>query len=62
MVYTDTLPGAQNLEKDNPGKRRSGLYGLSQIAVTLYNRQVVEYLDNILPPITKSIHDKDIKV
>lgn len=26
-------------EKDNPQKRRSGLYGLSVIAVTLFNKK-----------------------
>ena len=50
------------MEKDNPGKRRSGLYGLSLLAVTLYNNRMVDHLDKILPPITRSFIDKDVKV
>jgi hypothetical protein len=35
MVNADVHP-ALNTEKDNPTKRRQGLYGLSIIAITLY--------------------------
>ena len=49
-------------DRDNPQKKKQGLYGLQFIAVTLYNKRSVEYLDKILPPITKSFVDKDAKV
>ena len=50
-------------ERDNPQKRRQGLYGLSVIAVTLFNkRHQGEHLDKILPPVIKSLKDKDVKV
>jgi len=64
MVNADTAHQSLNgqQEKDNPQKRRSGLYGLSVIAVTLYNKRQVEHLDKLLPPVIKSFHDKDQKV
>jgi vacuole morphology and inheritance protein 14 len=63
MVNPDSTYGApQQQERDNPQKRRSGLYGLSVIAVTLFNKKSTEHLDKILPPVIKSLDDKDTKV
>ena len=58
---TGSTPNHHN-ERDNPQKRRQGLYGLSVIAVTLFNKRQAEHLDKILPPVVKALKDKDIKV
>jgi len=67
MANADNTDGRQGVnihqERDNPQKRRSGLYGLSVIAVTLRNRnKQVEHLDRILSSVIKSFNDKDQKV
>ena len=61
MVNVDVHP-ALSTEKDNPSKRRQGLYGLSVIAMTLYQKQQVNFLDKVMPPVIKSLNDKDPKV
>ena len=58
---TGSNPGHHS-ERDNPQKRRQGLYGLSVIAVSLFNKRQAEHLDKILPPVVKSLRDKDVKV
>ena len=62
MVDAESAHGSAHQERDNPNRRRSGLYGLTAIAGTLYQRRQVEYLDKILPPVIKSLNDKDQKV
>ena len=54
--------GGTHQERDNPNRRRSGLYGLTAIAGTLYQSRKVECLAKILPPIIKALNDKDHKV
>ena len=63
MVESQGGPGTPlNQERDNPQKRRSGLYGLSVIAVTLYSKRHTDYMDKILYPVINSFNDKDSKV
>lgn len=62
MVDQPVNQGIASQERENPQKRRSGLYGLSAIALALSNSRNEEYLDKLLVPVINSFEDKDSKV
>lgn len=50
------------ISEDIPQRRRTGLYGLSAVAVSLYQKGKSEYLDSLLIPVMSAFSDKEPKV
>lgn len=50
------------INEDIPQRRRTGLYGLSSIAVALYKKGKSDYLDLLLNPVMSAFSDKEPKV
>lgn len=48
--------------EDNPQRRRSGLYGISVIAIALYQKKFFSYINKMIPPVLNALNDKDVKV
>lgn len=51
-----------SINVDVPQRRRTGLYGLSSIAVALYQKGKSDYLDLLLNPVMSAFSDKEPKV
>lgn len=50
------------IDEDQPQKRRTGLYGLSSIAVALYQHGSSNYLELLIKPVMDAFSDKEPKV
>lgn len=49
-------------KEELPQRRRTGLYGISAIAVALYQKGTSDYLNLLLNPVTHNFNDKEPKV